>query len=131
MKNQFIGLHLDFIGFTASALCAIHCAAIPLLLSMTSFAGLQFLDNIWIEYTIIILSFFIASNALIHGYRRHHKKWFALIIAIVGFTLIGFGQVLEHEWQEILLTSCGGAIIAIAHLVNWRFTKQSHLDKNA
>lgn len=125
MKNQFVGLHLDFIGFITSLLCALHCAALPILLSMTPLAGLKFLDNPWIEYVIILLSFFIASNALIHGYRKHHHKLLALTIAVIGFVLIGLGQVLEPEWREALLTSSGGTIIAIAHLVNWKQVKGS------
>ena len=128
MKNKFVGLHLDFIGFSASMLCAIHCAALPFLLTMAPLAGLQFLDNPWIEYTIILLSFFIASNALTHGYRRHHKKLLALIIAIAGFILIGVGQLLQIEWQEILLTSIGGMTIAMAHLINWRYIKKSQIE---
>lgn len=128
MKNQFIALHLDFIGFSASLLCAIHCAALPFLLSMAPLAGLQFLDNHWIEYTIILLSFFIASNALINGYRKHHKKFLPLTIATSGFLLIGFGQFSQTEWQEILLTSCGGMTIAIAHLINWRYIKKSQVE---
>lgn len=125
MKNQFIGLHLDFIGFSASLLCALHCAALPFLLSLAPLVGLQFLDNPWIEYVIILLSLFIATNALTHGYRRHHQKSLALIIAIVGFILIGAGQLLEPEWKEALLTSCGGVTVAIAHLINWKHVKQS------
>ncbi|MEO1050506.1 MAG: MerC domain-containing protein [Bacteroidota bacterium] len=130
MKNQFVGLHLDFIGFSASLLCAVHCAALPFLISLAPLAGLQFLDNPWIEYTIIILSFFIASNALVHGYRKHHHKLTALTIAIIGFILIGLGQVLEPEWTEMLLTSIGGLAIAIAHLVNWKFIRRLHFEKS-
>ncbi len=126
MKHNFIGLHWDFIGFTTSLLCALHCAALPLLLSMAPLAGLQFLENPWIEYSIILLSFFIASNALIHGYRKIHHKKLALSIAIVGFLLIGSGQVLESEWIEIFLMTCGGTMIAIAHLINWKQVRASY-----
>ena len=125
MKNQFVGLHLDFAGFSASMLCAIHCAALPFLLSMAPLAGLQFLENPWIEYSIILLSFLIASNALIHGYRRHHHRSLALVVAITGFILIALGHTLGVEQIEILFTSCGGVLIAIAHLINWKHINQS------
>lgn len=125
MKNQFVGSHLDFFGFSTSLLCAIHCAALPFLLTLAPLSGLQFLDNHWIEYGIIILSFFIASNSLIHGYRRHHKKRIALIVALIGFILIGVGQVSESEWMEAFFTSSGGVTIAIAHLINWKYVTQT------
>ena len=124
MKNQFIGLHLDFVGFSASMLCAIHCALLPFLLSMAPLAGLQFLDNPWIEYSIILISFLIASNALVRGYRLHHRRIVALAIAVVGFIMIGLGHALGIEQLEILLTSIGGVSIAIAHLINWRYLHQ-------
>ena len=127
-KNQFIGLHLDFIGFSASMLCAVHCAALPFLLTLAPLAGLQFLDNPWVEYSFIFLSFLIASNALVQGYRRHHQKITALIVAFGGFVLIGFGQLLESEWSEILLTTCGGITIAIAHILNWKYIQLSGTD---
>ncbi|HAA11802.1 MAG TPA: MerC domain-containing protein [Cytophagales bacterium] len=128
MKNKFIGLHLDFIGFSASMLCAIHCAAVPFLLTLAPLAGLQFLENPWIEYSIILLSLFIASNALIHGYRKHHKKSLPLMIALAGFLLIGAGHGLATESQEIFLTSVGGVSIAIAHLINWRYIRKSQVE---
>jgi len=125
MKNKFVGLHLDFIGFSASMLCAIHCAAIPFLLSLAPLAGLQFLENHWIEYTIIILSLIIASNALVHGYRKHHKKVQALLLALGGFLLIALGHIMHTESQEMVFASSGGVTIALAHLVNWKHIKKS------
>lgn len=127
MKNQFIGFHLDFIGFSASLACAIHCAALPFLLTLAPLMGLEMLDNPWIEYAFIGLSIVIASSALLHGYRRHHKKPMALIIVALGFLLIGAGQTLPFEWTEILLTASGGLVVALAHLVNWRHIKQSEV----
>ena len=127
MKNQFVGLHLDFVGFSTSLLCAIHCVALPFLLSLSPLAGLQFIDTPWIEYAIIALSLLIASNALFRSYHKHHKKPFALIIAAAGFILIGAGQLLEPEWKEVLLTSFGGVTVAIAHLLNWKHINQSRL----
>ena len=125
MKKQFVGLHLDFIGFSASLLCAIHCAALPFLLTLSSLAGLQFLENEWVEYSIILLSLLIASRSLIHGYRKHHKKHIALLIAVGGFAMIFTAQVLDSEWVEVVLMSLGGISIAVAHMVNWKYITQS------
>jgi hypothetical protein len=117
MKNQFVGLHPDFVGFSASLLCAVHCAALPFLLTLAPLAGLQFLKNPWVEYTLILISFGIASYALIPGYRQHHRKPLALLIVCLGFLLIGTARFIE---PEAVLTSSGAVLIAIAHLVNWK-----------
>ena len=118
-----MGLHPDFIGSSASLLCALHCAALPLLLSLAPLAGLGFLRNPWIEYSVILLSLSIASYALMHGYRRHHQPR-ALVWVAVGFVLIGTGHLSSAEWKEITLTSGGATMVAIAHLINWRQIKQ-------
>lgn len=128
MKHQFVGVHWDFIGFSASMACAIHCAALPFLLSLAPLAGLQFLNNPWVEYSIILLSFFVASYALVHGYYRHHRKWHALIIVAAGFASIGLGHLLAEGWKEVLLTSCGAVVIAVAHLVNWKQLRQCRVE---
>jgi len=119
-KTQFVGLHPDFLGFSASLLCAIHCSALPFFLSLAPLAGLQFLENPLIEYGMIVLSFFIASYALIYGYYRHHRKPLALTIVLLGFLLIAIGHLLEIARYEILFTSFGALIVASAHIINWK-----------
>jgi hypothetical protein len=127
MKNQFIGIHLDFIGFSASLLCALHCALLPFLLTLTPLMGLKFMDNPAIEYAFIAVSVFIAFPALIHGFRGHHHKPLSLIVVTVGFILIGIGRLPHHEWQEIVLSSLGAIIVAGAHVINWKHIQQSNV----
>ena len=123
MKNQTLGLPLDFIGFSASLLCALHCAALPFFLSLIPLSGLKYLDNVWIEYIFILASFSIAGYSLIRGYFRHHHK-LALLLVTAGFALVGTGHFLGHGWNEVLLTSSGAVIVAVAHLLNWNYTRQ-------
>lgn len=127
MKQRFVGLHVDFIGFVASFLCAIHCASLPLLLSLTPLLGLKLLENPFLEYAMILLSSIIASYALIKGYARYHKKLLALVIVLFGFLLIALGRFLETETLEITFTSTGAIAISTAHFINWKCT-QSLLD---
>lgn len=119
MKNQFVSFHLDFIGFSVSILCAIHCAALPLVLSLAPLAGLHFLSNPWIEYTILFLSYSIASMGILNGYRKHHRKPLPLILVITGFVFISTGYFSELEWMEVLFMVLGGITIAIAHFNNY------------
>lgn len=125
MKNQFISLNMDFIGFSASFLCAIHCAAVPFILTMSSLMGLKFLANPWIEYSMILLSFMIASYALIHGYRKHHQKITALIMVVAGFLLILSGHISGHEITEAIVTPLGASIVAFAHVLNWKYIRNA------
>lgn len=119
MKDQFVGIHMDFLGFAMSLLCAIHCAGLPLLLSLMPLLGLGFLENPWIEYGIIMMSFLIASYALARGYIKFHKKPLAFFCVLIGFSLIVAANILHTEAFEIALTSSGALIVSLAHFVNW------------
>lgn len=119
MKNRFIGMHSDFVGFSASLLCALHCAALPFLLTLAPLAGLQFLANPWVEYAFILLSAGIACYALIPGYWQHRKP-LALVLVVIGFLFIGFAHSLAPEDYEAIFTPVGATIIALAHLINWK-----------
>ncbi|MEP3389519.1 MAG: MerC domain-containing protein [Reichenbachiella sp.] len=128
MKNIFISL--DLVGFLSSLLCAIHCGGIPLLISFTSLSGLGYLNNPWIEITLILFSLIIASYALIIGYKRCHHRPLALIIVIIGFVLILVGHTSSSGWFEITFSTLGTVAIASAHFVNWKFIRYEYLKKS-
>lgn len=124
MKNQFLSLHLDFIGFSTSLLCAIHCAVLPLLISILPLAGFQFLKNPWVEFSITLLSFILASVALLRGFNTHKNKS-PLVIVSLGFVLIFLGHLFESSRLGILLLTIGAMAIAFAHYRNWKYLKNS------
>ncbi|MEM9857473.1 MAG: MerC domain-containing protein [Bacteroidota bacterium] len=129
MKNNFMALHMDFIGFCSSAICAIHCALTPVLISLLPLAGLQFLTNAMIEYSLIIISIILASLALFRGYTRQHKDPLPLVIVGYGFLFITLGRFAQADWQEVFFSSIGATSVAIAHVVNWIRIKQ-HVAKS-
>lgn len=126
MKEHFFKIQWDFVGLGASLACAVHCLIVPFLVSLAPLAGFQVLNNVWIEYTVIMVGFVIAAIALWHGYRHHHGKPLALIIVIIGFLLIGTGHFFQVGWVEIVLASIGATVVAVAHLINWKHIRQSH-----
>lgn len=124
MKNQFLSLHLDFIGFMTSLLCAIHCAVLPLLISILPLAGFQFIKNPLFEFSIIFLSFILASVALLRGFKKH-KNRLPLLIISSGFVLIFFGHLFESSWFGIIMLTLGAMAIGLAHYLNWKTIKKS------
>jgi hypothetical protein len=119
LKFDSYKIPLDAIGMMASILCAIHCAALPLLLSLSTLASLHFLANPWIEYSVIILSLFLAVVSFLPAYRRHHGQYAPIGLLGIGFVLIGIGQTGWESINEIVLTVSGASVIAIAHAINW------------
>lgn len=125
MKNTFIGAHLDFIGFSASLACAIHCALLPFVISTLPFWGLGFLANPYIEYAVILSSLFLALYALSHGYLRHHHQVRPILIVSLGFLIISIGLLWGPESLESIITPLGATVIAWGHYLNWKAIKKS------
>ncbi len=122
MKNNFVRLHLDFVGFSASMLCAVHCAALPIWMTIGTLGGMVWLENPFFEGIFIAASVGIAAWSLSRSYWLHHHQWTALKIVAAGFLLLLAGRLVENAW-EVALTVAGGITIAAAHWVNWRLSK--------
>ncbi len=121
MKPKFWSSNWDFWGFLASMLCAIHCAALPLILTFSSLGALSFLDNIWVEFIMITIALVVATTSLINGFFKHHHKISVIFLALLGFMMIGLGITSENEWREATFSGIGGVLVAISHIINWRF----------
>jgi hypothetical protein len=114
---------LDNAGMTASLLCAVHCAVVPLLITVLPLAGLGFLANPVIEWSMIIFALFIGSYAIGLSYFRIHHKLLPVFLLIAGFLVIIAGHVFVTGWHEAIVVPIGGLLIAIAHFFNFRHTK--------
>lgn len=117
---RFLSWNLDFLGFSASFLCAIHCLALPLLLSLGLFGGLTWLHHPLVEWGLIATAVLIAGPAFYRGYGQHgHPR--PLWIAAFGFGLLALSRLSIAD--EHLLTAGGGLLIATAHWFNWKYGK--------
>ncbi|HMI01926.1 MAG TPA: MerC domain-containing protein [Pedobacter sp.] len=112
---------LDQLGITASLACALHCAALPFLITSLPLLGLGFLSNSWVEISMIFISMLLGFYSLLTSYPAH-KRITPLLVLIIGFTLIGSGHYLI-EGLEGLLIPLGGLSIAGAHFLNWKYNK--------
>lgn len=120
MKN-FLSIHLDAIGFSASLLCAIHCALIPVCISLFTWSGFVYLSSPWIEITILIASSVLAVTSFIPAYLRHHKKGHVIALALVGFIIVGLGRTEFLSDAEFILVPLGAIMIAFSHILNGKF----------
>jgi len=118
MKTAMSRINLDRLGITASTLCAIHCAALPFVLTMLPLWGLEFLGNKATEVGMILLSLFLGVWSLGRAYRSGHKRILPVLLLITGFSCIGLGHFSGIEILEPILIPLGGFTIAAAHFVN-------------
>jgi hypothetical protein len=121
MKTLLKSGRLDQLGMTASIACAIHCAVLPLVVTVLPLVGLEFLANIWVETAMICISLVIGAWSLISTYPRHQNLGPVLVL-IAGFVFIAAGHFL-FEQMESVLVPLGGFTIAAAHYMNWKLNR--------
>ena len=111
--------NLDKAGATASLLCAIHCAAMPLVVTLLPFVGLSFLAHELTEWVLLFAAAAIGLTSLCWGYREHRSRR-ALAVLSLGLSLAFCGRVLEENgigWGAVAMV-LGGCTVAASHLIN-------------
>ena len=139
---------LDMLGFSASTICAIHCALIPVVLLFLPLIGLEFLHNPAIELTLIGLSLLIGIYTLRSGYRKHHGRIYPTVLFILGLAIITIGHFAgghnindghgifdghSHSLETngiiaLMVIPIGAVLIAIAHYMNRKMCLSCKVD---
>ena len=111
---------LDKMGAVASLTCAVHCAAMPLVITLLPLLGLTFLADERLEWGLLALSATLGVSSLCLGYREHRSRR-ALVILAVGLSLLALGRISEErEWGRwaVLVVVLGGSTVAASHFLN-------------
>jgi len=127
MKVFKHSINLDRVGITASTLCAIHCMALPFLLSMLPMWGLGFLADRKVEVMMILTSMVLGIWSLGKSYKRDHQKLMPIVLLAFGFAMIAAGHFSGIEILEPIFIPLGGFTIAAAHVWNLRLIKRCAL----
>lgn len=117
----------DKAAISLSALCALHCLAVPLLFTLLpSLSALPLGSeafHIWMVAAVIPTSLY----ALTLGCRRHHR-YYVLAIGGAGLACLILALVLantvfhDSSYRELLeksMTTVGSLLIALGHLKNY------------
>ncbi len=118
LKNAF---KLDNIGMTASTLCAIHCAAVPVFFTSLPLVGMGFLANPWVEWIMIMIALVVGISSIGNSYFKDHHRVLPLALLIAGFLIIIIGHLFTHGWIEAVVVPVGGLTIALAHFINYKY----------
>ena len=125
VEDKKVKLNLDSVGFYASFICAVHCVAVPILLTTLSASNLGILANPLFEITMIAISIIIGVSSLLPSY-RHHRKVTPIVILSLGFLLIFTGHFIVSENYESIVTPIGAFTVAFSHLTNWKLNRTTH-----
>jgi hypothetical protein len=115
---------LDRVGATGSMLCAVHCAALPLVLAIAPAIGAGFANHTF-EIGFIAFASLLGLTSLILGYRQH-RVGRALLLLVPGIALLWSAVLIERLHDSTIAhavaMAIGGTMIACAHLLNLRLT---------
>lgn len=123
--NSFL---YDKFAVSTSALCAIHCLFLPIILSLfpvldSTFFGQEAFHK-WLLFLVIPLSLI----AFTMGCKRH-KNWFVILLGFIGLmtlicTAVYGHELLGHEGERIA-TLFGVSVLAMGHLLNYRLCRRN------
>lgn len=120
---------LDKFGTTSSIVCALHCALLPIVISILPALGLGFMAWSGFEWAFVIFASLLGLLSLWIGYQRH-RVYRALLFLIPGLLLVWMGVLVPEIHHAVLphavVMSVGGTLIAVAHLINLRLN-HSHV----
>lgn len=114
---------LDKTGMWTSAICAVHCIVVPVVISFSAFSGWGFLHSESTENVVLTIAIFIAVGSLVPSYIKHHRKVLPILILLLGFFLIAMSRLLVEAHESIMVSS-GAALVATAHFSNFRYCKK-------
>ena len=120
MPLAFISIRsrLDRVGVLLSGLCALHCVAGLVLVSVLGLGGGVLLSPS-IHRVGLALAIGVGALTIGLGVRRHGRMA-PLLLGAAGLTLMGAGLFAPHGAIEAALTIAGVALVAGAHVLNLR-----------
>ena len=120
MSDRLRKLNLDVLGIGASLICAVHCALLPLLMTVLPLLGLEIFTNEKLEYGLLTFTFLVGCTSLFRSYRYRHHYVKPLLVFALGFVLLLAGHFLTESYWEPLLVAAGALLIIAAHVWNLR-----------
>ena len=114
---------LDRLGAMGSLLCAVHCAALPLLIVLApSLGAAAWLDGRF-ELGFVVFATGLGLFSVAWGYRRHGAVR-ALGLLLPGLAALWLGVLFRPLHEAVIphaiAMTFGGTLVGLAHLANLR-----------
>jgi len=116
-------LMMDKFAIGLSAMCAIHCLAVPVLLVLLPSAAALGLGNEQFHFWMLAAVLPSSLLALFLGCKKH-KRYQLFILGVVGLALllsaVVLGENIIGEAGEKVLTLLGSLFVIAGHWLNFR-----------
>ena len=124
-----ISRHFDQIAIALSAICLVHCLAVPVLVAVLPIAAVSFGDSqhfhglmLWLVVPTSVVGFTL-------GFRLHRRAGLVATGAI-GVLILWAAAVFGHDaWSEsieVAVSVVGSLVLGGAHWMNFRAVRQCH-----
>lgn len=113
---------LDRFGASASLLCALHCALLPVGLALIPALTGSLLAERGFELGFVVFATGLAVLTIALSWPRHHllsALWF-LVPGVLLLWLGTFTDLHEVEPLHTIMVTVGGTLVGVGHLVNLR-----------
>lgn len=109
---------LDRVGVLLSCLCAAHCIASIVIIAGLGIGGGLLLDpaihRVGLALATVVAAFAIGIGAMTH------RRPAPLVMAIVGIACMAAALLVNHGFEEAVLTIIGVTLVAAGHFLNLR-----------
>jgi hypothetical protein len=123
-SSGLLASRADRVGAYVSIACAIHCMALPFVITSLPLLGIGFLADRSFETAVLIFSVLLAYASLCWGARIHGRRQILWLPAIALMLMIG-GHF-YHGILEAVMVSSGALCIAAGHILNRRLCSTCH-----
>ena len=122
---------LDWLGAGASFVCALHCAALPIVVGLAPLAGAHWLASHAFDEWAVSIALLFGGAVIGAAYCTHRwRRTLALFLSAAVLLIVGAFFVHAPELWHALLLSAGGALLATTHVVNRRSANRHGCTRN-
>ncbi len=123
---------LDKFAVSTSAICAIHCLTLPVLLAVFPALGATIFGQESFHVLLLWLVIPLSLVALAMGCRRH-GSWLVALLGLSGLSVLVFAATLGYdllgEDGERIATLLGATAIAAGHVRNFTLCRRADCDR--
>ncbi len=122
---------LDWLGAWASFVCALHCAALPIIVALTPFVSAHWLASHAFDTWAVSIALGFGAAVIGAAYCTHRWRVTLVLYASAAALMIaGAFFVHEPDLLHASLLAAGGILLASAHIVNRRSAMRHRCTRN-
>ena len=121
---------LDAVGALASFLCAVHCAALPVLLATLPLAGFEILASHTVERVFVTFAALFGLVVIGSGYCAHRTRVVATCYLAAVVLLFNGAFLTDHGLTHAALLATGGVLLGLAHAINRQGVRRHGCSRN-